>query len=67
MRVEEVSQPGAAVVLDAIGRELGEQCGMPDCIECSIHILRYVSDLISDIEGLHPLLGEQMQHVHATV
>ena len=37
--VEEVRKACVEVALDAIGREFGEQCGVPDCIECSKYIV----------------------------
>ena len=33
MRVEDISNPRVELGLDAIGREFGEQGGMPDCIK----------------------------------
>ena len=47
--------------------EFGEQVGLPDCIESSRHVERYCPDLMSNIEGLHPLLGESKQHVQGRV
>ena len=61
-RVEEVSHPRVELVLDAIGRKCGEQGRMPDPIESSKYVLRDGPDLMSDIEGLHPLLGESKKH-----
>ena len=55
------------LALDAIRREFGEQCRMPDCIKCMIYVQRDSPDLMSDIEGLHPLLGEKNQHVQGGV
>ena len=49
--------------LDAIGREFGDQGRMPDHIRCSRYGQRNGPDLMSDIEGFHPLLGEYKQHV----
>ena len=40
---------------------------MPDCIIRSRYVQRDGSDLISDIEGVHPLLGESKQHVQGGV
>ena len=58
MRVEEVSKPCVEFTLDSIGREFGEQGRMPDCIKSTRYVWRDGPDLMSDIEGLHPLLGE---------
>ena len=66
-RVEEVRKPCVEVALDAIGREFGEQGGMPDCIKCSRYLERDGPDLISDVEGLHPLLGKYKQNVQGRV
>ena len=57
MGVEEVSKPCVEMAFDAIGREFGEQCGVPDCIESSRYVFRDGPDMMSDIEGLHSLLG----------
>ena len=61
-REEEVSKPRMelALKLDAIGRKFGEQGEMLDCIASSRYAERDGPDLISDIEGLYPLLGEVM-------
>ena len=40
---------------------------MPDRIESSRHVKEDCSDLISDVEDLHPLLGKQKQHVQGRV
>ena len=40
---------------------------MPDCIECLRYVKRDDPDLMSDIEGHHPLFGEQKQHVQGRV
>ena len=37
-RVEEDSNPRMELALFAIGREFGEQGGMPDCNECSRYV-----------------------------
>ena len=49
LRVEEVSQPCVELALDAIGREFGEQGGMPDCIKRTKYVQRDCPDLVSDI------------------
>ena len=67
MRVEEVSKPGVELQLDAIGREFEEQGRMPDRTESSIYVSRDSPYLMSDIEGLHPLLGEEKRHVQSGV
>ena len=61
-RVEEVSKPCVEFALDAIGREFGEQGGMPDCIKSTRYVYRDGPDLISAIEGFHPLLGKKKEH-----
>ena len=49
--------------LDTIGREFGEQVRVPDHIESTQYVSGDGSDFMSDIEDLHPLLGEQKQHI----
>ena len=51
------------MALDTIGREFGEQGKVPDRVK----ITRYGSAFISGIEDLHPLLGEQKQHIQGRV
>ena len=51
-RVEEISKPCVELALDAIGREFGEQGGMPKCIESSRYVQRDGPNLVSDIEGV---------------
>ena len=51
------------LALDCIGRKFGEQGRMPDCIESSRYVKIDSPDVISEIGSLHPLLGEQRQHV----
>ena len=67
MRVEEVSQACVELNLDSIGRPFVEQGRMPD----HINSMRYVQidgpNLMSDIDGLHPLLIELKQHVQGAV
>ena len=58
MIVEEVSKLDLELTMGAIGREFGEQGGVPECIESMGYVQRDSPDLMSDIEGLHPLLGE---------
>ena len=58
MTVKEASKPCVELALDAIGRELEEHCGMPDCIKSMRYVQRDGPDLMSDIKGLHPSLGE---------
>ena len=58
LRVEEVRNPRVELALDSIGRQFGEQWRMPDCIESSRYVQRDGPDLLSDMKGLHPLLGE---------
>ena len=40
---------------------------MTDCIKSSRYVQRDGPDLMSDIEGLHQLVGEQKQHVQGRV
>ena len=61
MRVEEVRKPCVELALDSIGRHFGEQGGILDCIKSMRYVQREGCDLMSDIEGLHPLIGESMQ------
>ena len=49
--------------LDTIGREFGEQGRVPDHIEGTLYVSGYGSDFMCGIEDLHPLLGEQKQHI----
>ena len=53
--------------LDTKGREFGEQGRMPDCIESTRYVEGDGSDFMSGIEDLHPLLGEQKQHIQGRV
>ena len=55
--------PCVELALDAIGREFEEKGGVPDWIESSSYVSSDGPDLMCDIEDLHPLLGEQVQHV----
>ena len=64
---EELSNPRVELALDSIGRQFGEQVGMPDSIKSSNYVQRNGPDLMSDIEGLHPLLGKWKQHVQGRV
>ena len=67
MRIEDVSKPCVELALDAIGRQFGEQGRTPDCIKSMRYVQRDGPDLLSDIEGLHRLLGESKQHVQGRV
>ena len=58
MRVEEDIKPCVELALDSIGRESGEQGGIPDCFKSMRYVQRNSPDLMSDIEGIHPLMGE---------
>ena len=51
------------MALDTIGREFGEQGRVPDRVKSTRYVQGYGSDLMSGIEDLHPLLGEQKQHI----
>jgi len=56
------------LALDAKCREFGEQVGVPNCVKCSIiYVERNRFNPTCDIEGRHPLLGEQKQHVQGRV
>ena len=57
LRGEEVSNPRVEFVLDSIGKQFREQGRIPDCIKSSRYVQRDDPDLMSDVEGLHPLLG----------
>ena len=63
----EVSTPCVELALDTTGREFAEQGRMPDCVKSTRYVQRDGPDLMSDIEGLHPLLGESKQHVQSRV
>ena len=66
-RVEEVCHPGVELALDSLGTQSGEQGRMSDSIESSKYVQRDGPDHMSDIEGLHPLLGVLKQHVQSRV
>ena len=53
--------------MDTIGREFGEKGSVPDRIESTRCVLGDGSDLMSRIEDLHPLLGEQKQYIQGRV
>ena len=55
------------MVLDTIGREFCEQGRVPDRVKGTRYVYGYGSDLMSGIEDLHPLLGEQKQHIQGRV
>ena len=65
--MEEVSNPRVEFALDSIGRQFGKQGRMPDCIRSSRYVQRDGPDLKSDIDGLHPLLGEWKHHFQVRV
>ena len=52
------------MALDTIGREFGEQGWVPDHVKSTRYVKGDGSDFMSGIEDLHPLLGEQKQHIH---
>ena len=64
-RVEEVSNPRVELALDSIDRHFGEQGWMQGI--SSRYVQRDGPDLMSDIEGLHSLLGEWNQHIQGRV
>ena len=53
--------------LVTIGREFGEQGRVPYRVKSMRYVSRYGSDFMSGIENLHPLLGEQKQHIQGRV
>ena len=53
--------------MDTIGREFGEHGRVPDRVKSTRYVSGYGSDLMSGIEDLHPLLGEQKQHIQVRV
>ena len=55
------------MALDTMGREFGDQGRVPDRVKSTRYVLGYVSDFLSGIEDLHPLLGEQKQHIQGRV
>ncbi len=55
------------MALDTIGREFGEQGRVPDHFKNTQYVSGYGSDFMSGIEDLHPLLGEQKQHIQGRV
>ena len=55
------------IALDTIGRKFGEQGRVPDHIEGTQFVLGDGSDFMSGIQDLHPLLGEQKQHIQGRV
>ena len=57
-RVEEINSPRVELALDSVGRQLESKAECQDCIKSLRYVQRDSPDLMSDIEGLHPLLGE---------
>ena len=55
------------MALDTIGGEFAEQGRVPDHVNSTLYVLGYDSDFMSSIEYLHPLLGEQKQHIQGRV
>ena len=55
------------MALDTIGREFGEQGRVPDNVKSTRYVWGYGFDFMSGIEDLHPLLGEQKQHIQGRV
>ena len=53
--------------LDSIGREFVEQGRVPDRIKGTQYVSEDGSDFMAGIEDLHPLLGEQKQHIQGRV
>ena len=59
---------GDSVTLEfMIGGEFGEQGRVPDRVNSMLYVSGYGSDFMSSIEYLHPLLGEQKQHIQGRV
>ena len=48
-------------------REFGEQGRVLDCVKSMRCVSGYGSDFMSGIENLHPLWGEQKQHIQGRV
>ena len=67
MRGEEIGNPRVKLALDSIVRQFGEQGRITDSIKSSRYVQRDGPDLMSGIEGLHPLFGESKQHVQGGV
>ena len=55
------------MALNTTGREVVEQGRVPDRVKSTRYVWGYGSDLMSGIEDLHPLLGEQKQHIQGRV
>ena len=55
------------MALDTIGREFSEQGRVPDCVKSMRYVEGYGSNFMSGIEYLHPLLGDQKQHIQGRV
>ena len=55
------------MALDTIGREFGEQGRVPDRVKSTRYVEGVGSDFRSGIEYIHPLLGEQKQHIQGRV
>ncbi len=55
------------MALDTLGREFGEQGRVPDHVKSMRYVSGDGSDFMSGIEYLHPLLGEQKQHIQGRV
>ena len=55
------------MALDTMGREFGEQGRVPDRVKSTRYVQGYGSDFMSGIEDLHPLFGEQKQHIQGRV
>ena len=55
------------MALETIGREFGGQGRVPDHIADTLCVYGDASDFMSVIEDLHPLLGEQKQHIQGRV
>jgi len=55
------------MAVDTTGREIGEQGRVPDPIESTWYVEGGGFDFMSDIEDVHPLLGEQKQYIQGRV
>ena len=55
------------MALDTIGREFGEQGSLQDHVKSTRYVEGCGCDFMSGIEYLHPLLGEQKQHIQGRV
>ena len=55
------------MAFDTIAREFIEHGRVPDHVKSTKYVKGYGSDFMTGIEDLHPLLGEQKQHIKVRV